>query len=217
MRRGLRGAAAAALVLVLAACGGPSPAAEDPDRADDGLYGAVLDQPYAVPAVALEDTSGATAPLTERFDEPLTLVFFGYTHCPDICIAVMSDLASAVARLDEEQASQVEVVFVTTDPARDDARTLRTYLDRFDPSFEGLTGPLEDVVDAGRAFHLAIEKGEKLPTGGYEVTHSTPVLGIVPTSDGGSVRIVWTEGTSAAKMAADVEDALADPDLLEPA
>jgi protein SCO1/2 len=96
---------------------------------------------------------------------------------------------------------------------------LREYLDRFDPSFEGLTGSLRDVVKAGDAFHVAVEKGRKLPTGGYEVTHSTPVLGVVPGSgsQGGSVRVVWTEGTSAAKMAADVEDALADPDLLEPA
>jgi protein SCO1/2 len=210
-------AAAAVLALVLPLAGsGSQQDGQDPDRADDGLHGAVLDQPYAVPAVSLEDTAGTTAPLTERFDKPLTLVFFGYTHCPDICIAVMSDLASTVARLSEKQAEQVQVVFVTTDPARDDRATLRTYLDRFDPSFEGLTGSLKDVVRAGSAFHLAIEKGEKLPTGGYEVTHSTPVLGVVPTDQGGSVRVVWTEGTSAAKMAADVEDALADPDLLEP-
>ena len=202
------------LVLLLPACGGGAPAAEDPDRADDGLYGAVLDQPYTVPAVALEDTEGTTAPLTERLDKPLTLVFFGYTNCPDICIAVMSDLASTLARLDEEQAEQVRVLFVTTDPARDDPATIRRYLDRFDPSFEGLTGPVKDVVAAGNAMHVAVEKGRRLPTGGYEVTHSTPVLGLVPD---GSVRVVWTEGTSAAKMAADVEDALADPDLLEPA
>ena len=210
-------AAALALVLPLAACSGSTGAAQDPQRADDGLYGAVLDQPYTVPAVPLEDTEGRTEPFTKRFDKPLTLVFFGYTSCPDICIAVMSDLASTMTRLSPEQAADVQVLFVTTDPARDDAATLRTYLDRFDKSFEGLTGPLPDVVRAGRALHLAIEKGKKLPTGGYEVTHSTPVLGVVPTDQGASVRVVWTEGTSAAKMAADVKDALADPDLLEPA
>ena len=218
MRRTSRAAAAAALlalVLPLAGCGSEAEG-QDPDRADDGLYGAVLDQPYAVPDVVLQDTEGTSKPLTERFDKPLTLVFFGYTKCPDICIAVMSDLASTVARLSDEQADQVRVVFVTTDPARDDRATLRKYLDRFDPSFEGLTGSLRDVVRAGAAFHLAIEKGEKLPTGGYEVTHSTPVLGVVPTDEAGSVRVVWTEGTSAAKLAADVEDALTDPDLLEP-
>ena len=219
VRDRLRGAAAlAALTLVLAGCGGATGAAQDPERADDGLYGAVLDQPYPVPAISLEDTTGLQQKLSDRLEKPLTLVFFGYTNCPDICVAVMSDLASTMARLSEKQAAQVQVWFVTTDPARDDVATMRTYLDRFDKSFLGLTGSLKDVVDAGKSFHLAIEKGKKLPTGGYEVTHSTPVLGIVPTpgSTGGSVRVVWTEGTSAAKMAADIEDALADPDLLEP-
>jgi protein SCO1/2 len=206
-----------ALTTLLAGCGGSTGAADDPARADDGFYGAVLDQPYPVPAVALKDTEGVTKPLTDRLDKPLTLVFFGYTHCPDICIAVMSDLASTMARLSKEQAAKVQVLFVTTDPGRDDPRTLRTYLDRFNPSFEGLTGTMRNVMRTGSAFHVAIEKGRRLPTGGYEVTHSTPVLGVVPGSGsrGPSVRVVWTEGTSAAKMAADVEDALADPHLLE--
>jgi protein SCO1/2 len=211
--------AALALVLPLAGCGGSTGAAEDPARADDGLYGAVLDQPYPVPAVALVDTSGVTPRQPDPREKPLTLVFFGYTHCPDICVAVMSDLASTVARLSEADAAKVQVWFVTTDPARDDPATLRTYLDRFDPAFRGLTGSLADVKAVGKAFHLAVERGPRLPSGGYEVTHSTPVLGIVPgrSGRGPSVRIVWTEGTSAAKMAADVTDALADPDLLEPA
>lgn len=213
-RRGALALAAAGLVLPLAACGAGTDAATDPERADDGLYGAVLDQPYDVPAVPLEDTSGAEEAVDARLETPLTLVFFGYTNCPDICLAVMADLASAVNRLDEAEAEQVRVWFVTTDPARDDRATLRRYLDRFDPAFEGLTGPLRRILDLGTALHVAVEKGERLPTGGYEVTHSTPVLGVVPD---GTVRVVWTEGTSAAKIAADVRAALADPDLLEPA
>ena len=216
VRRALT-AAVLTLVLPLSACGGATGAPDDPARADDGLYGAVLDQPYPVPAVPLEDTAGRTEPLSDRFDKPLTLVFFGYTHCPDICIAVMSDLASTMARLSKEQAAKVQVLFVTSDPQRDDPATLRTYLDRFDRSFDGLTGSLTQVVRAGDAFHVAIEQGKKLPTGGYDITHSTPVLGVVPGKDGPSVRVVWTEGTSAAKMAADLSDALADPRLLEPA
>ncbi len=219
MRRAALPAALLAVATLLSSCGGAGADAPDPARADDGLYGAVLDQPYRVADVPLEDTEGRTAPIADRLDKPLTLVFFGYTNCPDICLAVMSDLASTVARLSQAQADQVQVLFVTTDPARDDPRTLRTYLDRFNPSFEGLTGSIQDVVTAGTAFHLAIQKGRKLPTGGYEVTHSTPVLGLVPASGGdpASARVVWTEGTSAAKLAADVQDALADPDLLEPA
>ena len=62
--------------------------------------------------------------------------------------------------------------------------------------------------------HVPIEKGRRLPTGGYEVDHGTPVLGLTP---GGVARVVWTEGTSAAKLAADLRALLADPDLMQEA
>ena len=134
-----------------------------------------------------------------------TLVFFGYTNCPDVCQVVMSTLASAMTRLDESDRDQVDVVFVTTDPARDDEAALREYLDRFDPSFIGLTGPLQKIIDIGRDLAVAIEQGEKLPSGGYDVTHGTAVLGI----DGkDEVPIVWTQGTSATQFASDVHQLL---------
>ena len=134
-------------------------------------------------------------------------MFFGYSQCPDICQAVMADLASAVARLDEAEADEVAIWFVTTDPARDDPATLRAYLDRFDPAFEGLTGPLADIVDIAEAVHVPVEQGPKLPSGGYEVTHGTPILGVTPD---GTVPIVWTEGTSAARLAEDIHTILTD-------
>jgi protein SCO1/2 len=96
---------------------------------------------------------------------------------------------------------------VTTDPARDDERVLRTYLDRFDPSFVGLTGDLDTITDIGGEVGVAVEEGEKLPSGGYEVTHSTQVLGV----DGSDqVPIVWTEGTSASEFASDIHTLLGD-------
>jgi protein SCO1/2 len=165
----------------------------------------VLTSPYRLADGSLTDTEGARVHLRRALDAPLTLVFFGYTNCPDICQAVMADLASARARLDPADEDRVATWFVTTDPARDDPQTLRTYLDRFDPSFEGFTGPLEDVVGIARSVHVLVEKGRKLPSGGYEVVHSTPVLGVRPD---GSVPIVWTAGTSAAKIAADVQTLL---------
>ncbi len=105
-------------------------------------------------------------------------MFFGYTHCPDICQVVMATIASALTRLDEQDRERVEVVFVTTDPARDDEQTLRAYLDRFDPTFIGLTGDLQTIIDVGKPLAVAVEQGEKLPSGGYEVTHSTQVTAI---------------------------------------
>ena len=211
------GAAVLALVAPLAACGSGDDGqvvsgvqADDPD----GLHGSTVGEGWQLPAVALEDTTGEPAILAQEASEPLTLLFFGYTRCPDICLAVMADVASALNRLEPQEAEQVEVWFVTTDPARDDGPTIRDWLDRFDPAFRGFTGDLVDIEELGRAMHIPIEKGRRLPTGGYEVDHGTPVLGLTP---GGVARVVWTEGTSAAKLAADLRALLADPDLMQEA
>lgn len=185
-------------VVLLAGCGGSDVSAEE-------FRGAVLQQKYDVPSTPLNDTDGQPFSLAEDTDKRLTLVFFGYINCPDICQVVMSSLASAVSRLDESDREQVEVVFVTTDPARDDEAALREYLDRFDPSFIGLTGDLDTIAEVGDPLKVAIEQGEKLPSGGYDVTHGTQVSAIDPTD---TVPVVWTQGTSAAEFAADIHTLL---------
>ena len=195
---GARALAGALAVVLLAGCGGGAPEEGD-------LSGAVLDQPYVVPDTPLTDTEGRSYSLVDDTDARLTLVFFGYTHCPDICQVVMSSLASAMTRLSEADREDVEVVFVTTDPARDDEQALRAYLDRFDPSFVGLTGELDTITDIGSEMAVAVEKGKKLPSGGYEVTHSTPVLAI---DSDDRVPILWTQGTSAEQLATDAHTLL---------
>jgi protein SCO1/2 len=197
---------------LLAACGGDdggTGVVSDVVRHDtDGLHGSALADGWPLPAVSLEDTDGEPVDLTEAADDPLTMVFFGYTHCPDICLAVMADVTSALNRLEAEEAEQVDVWFVTTDPARDDGPAIREWLDRFDPEYEGFTGPLEEITRVAEALHVPIEKGRRLPTGGYEVNHGTPVLGVLA---GGEAKVVWTEGTSAAKLAEDIRTVLEDP------
>ena len=219
VRRSCRTGLAAALLAagVLAGCGstgGPdeSGAAVSGIREDnpDSLHGSVLDDGWQLPPTPLQDTDGTTTDLSAAAEKPLTMVFFGYTHCPDICLAVMADVAGALNRLEEDEAEQVDVWFVTTDPARDDAAAIREWLDRFDPGFEGFTGPLSRITSIAEAVHVPVDKGPRLPTGGYEVVHGTPVLGVVP---GGETRFVWTEGTSAAKLADDIRAVLDDPSL----
>ena len=211
-RRRWAAACSTAALLTLAACGGTSTSDDAvvsgfSESGDDGMHGAILTEPYTWPEATLVDTTGEDVELRAALEEPLTLVFFGYTQCPDICQAVMADLASATARLDESDAAAVDTWFITTDPARDDPETLRAYLDRFDPDFEGMTGPLPDIVAVGKAVHVGIDKGAELPSGGYEVNHGTPILGVTPD---GEVPILWTEGTSAQKLAEDIQAILSE-------
>jgi protein SCO1/2 len=77
---------------------------------------------------------------------------------------------------------------------------LRDYLDRFDPGFIGLTGPLTSISALAKPLHVYLEKGTKLPSGGYEVDHSTYASGVI----GDDVRVIWNQGTSPADMAADI-------------
>ena len=200
----------AAVVVLLASCakvedGGPTAIVVGGD--DDGFHGALLTEPYAVPDLALTGTDGAAYSLATDANAPVTLVFFGYTRCPDVCQIVMATIASSLHRLDQEQRAQVDVVFVTTDPARDDESTLRTYLDQFDPGFLGLTGDLATIEKLGEKLGVYIARGQELPDGGYEVDHSTPVIGVGPD---GSAPIVWTQGTSSHEFAEDIERLLAD-------
>ncbi|QIX26396.1 SCO family protein [Nocardioides sp. JQ2195] len=157
-------------------------------------------EPWALPDTELVDTGGADFALADDADKPVTLVFFGYTNCPDICQLVMSNIASALTRLDDDQRDRVEVVFVTTDPARDTEKALRRYLDRFDPSFVGLTGSMKRINELGDAFHVAIDKGEKLASGGYDVTHGTQIFLV----DDQEVPMFWRQETSSAELADDL-------------
>ena len=175
---------------------------------EDGYRAGQTHQPYRVPATPLTDTDGQPYSLTKDTDKPLTLVFFGYSHCPDICQTVMSNLTSAMTRLDQADRDRVDVVFVTTDPARDTPDALRTYLDRFDPSFIGLTGDLATITRIGKPLAVYVADGEKLPTGGRDLnSHSTQVTGI--TADDTSP-ILWTQDTSSADFAADIHTLLND-------
>jgi protein SCO1/2 len=185
-------------VVAARAAGGGSSA----EPAAAGL-GGVVHAPYDVPEVVLTDTAGEPYSLTEDTDADLTLVFFGYTHCPDICPTTMATVAAAVDRLDPADRERVEVVFVTSDPARDTAPVLRGYLDRFDPSFTGLTGDLDDIIAAGEPLAVYVSDGQELPSGGYDLgTHSSQLTAITPDE---TSPILWTQDVSTAELAADIQ------------
>lgn len=194
----------AVVVPVLSGCGGSgegSGPAAIVDAGDQGPYaGAEIDPPFPMPTATLVDDTGEQVRVPDDLDGTVRLFFYGYTQCPDVCPLIMSDLAVAVARLPEDVAEQVEVVMVTSDPARDDPAALAEYLDRFDPDFTGLTGDLDTIVAMAGQMGIEIKAGRRLPSGGYEVAHGAEVVGYA----GDGAPVVWTDGTSAADIAADV-------------
>ena len=144
-----------------------------------------------MPEVSLTDTSGRPYNLATTPSKPVTLLFFGYTHCPDVCIAVLSDVSLALQRLTPADQDQIQLIFITTDPARDKEKRIRHYLDRFSPTYVGLTGPMSTIKRAAGEVGVEIEGMKKLPSGGYEVGHSAQVIGFSRNSG----VVIWTPGT----------------------
>jgi protein SCO1/2 len=166
----------------------------------NGLRGAILDHPYALPAKSLTDTSGNEFNLVTSTKKPVTLIFFGYTNCPDVCPTVMADVASALTKLDKSVRDQVQMLFITTDPARDSGPVIRKYLDRFDPSFVGLTGQLASIKEIAGAVGVPVEGMKKLPSGGYEVGHGAQVLGF---GKNDKATVIWLSNASIGDLAHD--------------
>lgn len=119
---------------------------------EDVYAGFDLAEPYRRPSFTLTDATGAAYDFTAKTAGRPTLLFFGYTNCPDICPTTMADVAVALRSVDPAVAEQVQVVFVTTDPANDTPEVLGEYLGQFDADlpnrYVGLTGDEEAVVRA---------------------------------------------------------------------
>lgn len=171
------------------------------------MTGTRLDPPFPVNGAALVDGSESPYSLIEDTDQDLTLVFFGYINCPDICGIVMSTMASAMTRLTDTERADVDVVFVTTDPARDTPQLAHDYATNFDPDFIGVSGPLKTIVDVALPLGIAVEKGDKLPSGGYDVTHGTQIVAIDAADEGIAY---WSEDVSSAQLAADIQHLLSE-------
>jgi protein SCO1/2 len=163
-RRAARLPQAGALALglaLLAACGGATAAV--PTSA--GFHGPEPETEVPRASFVLQDTSG------ERFDFAAetagrpTLLYFGYTHCPDECPTAMADIAAAVRRAPADVRDRLEVVFVTTDPERDTPEVLRGWLDRFAVPVTGLVGTPAELEAAQEAVGTAPARKEgPIPT-----------------------------------------------------
>jgi protein SCO1/2 len=139
--------------------------------------GRVLDPGPERPTTDLVDTSGAPFDLRTATGGRTTLVFFGYTNCPDVCSIQMATLSQALERVEVA----ATVVFITTDPARDTPERLRSWLDNFDSSFVGATGSPEAIAGAQRDLGVSVAVSEEPGTDGdYTVGHSSAVYVFTP-------------------------------------
>jgi protein SCO1/2 len=120
-----------------------------------GAYrGVALPTPLAKPSFTLTDFTGQPYDVAAQTRDKVTLIFFGYTHCPDVCPLHMANIAAVLKRMPAGDQARVVTVFVTTDPERDTPQRLREWLGNFDPSFVGLTGSTEQLAQVQRLFSL---------------------------------------------------------------
>lgn len=111
-----------------------------------------------------------------------TLLFFGFTNCPDICPTTMSFLAELHGQLEGTEAADTEVVMVTVDPARDTVEALAAYVPYFHPEFTGVTGEFLDIMKFARSFNAPFRK-VTAEDGSYQVDHSANVVLVNPRGD----------------------------------
>lgn len=192
--------AAALAMLLTAGCAGASGSpAGGSSTGSSAWKGTAITNGYPLPDQQFTDTGGAAVVPAEDADSPVTLVFFGYTHCPDICNVVLANVAAALRGATPEVRAATELLFVSTDPARDTPEAVRDYLDRFDPSYVGLVAPVGTVERAAQALHISYERPDG-STGGYEVEHGGYTTAFVD----GEARVVWAQDISVADLRADL-------------
>jgi protein SCO1 len=196
IRLGLALGALSVAAGLLAGCGGGSGSAAGangggimhisssggPSQSDSQYPGAIVVASAAPkPSITLTDTSGQPYNLARATAGKVTLVYFGYTHCPDVCPINMALAGATVNRLAPKIRDQVTVVFITTDPMRDNPKVIRSWLDNFSQGnrFVGLTGTITQIHQAEKEVGMPLSFVENSPTPsghGYQIDHAGYLL-----------------------------------------
>ena len=200
---------AAVLLWLSGACAAASPTDGAPPvdgglggDGDDGYHGLLLDPLGPAPDFTMEDQHGGRFRLSDR-DGKALLMFFGYTHCPDVCPMTLADYVQVRERLGG-LAGEVEFAFITVDPERDAPDVLAGYVGRFDESFYGLrpTGEGESLEGAKTAYGVYAEALRGGDGAGYLVAHTDNSFLIDPE---GRLAVMFRTGAAPAEIAADIE------------
>ena len=145
----------------------------------NGLF--LFDTPRDVGGFSLTDHLGQSFTRDDLKDR-WTLIFFGFTHCPDICPTTMAELAELKSQLADTEASDARVVMLSVDPARDTPDRLAQYVPYFHPDFIGVTGEFADILSLAQRLNAPFRKVSE-PDGGYQMEHSANVMLMNPRGD----------------------------------
>ncbi|NEA62612.1 SCO family protein [Streptomyces sp. SID12488] len=193
MRKKLFAASAllVAATLTLSACGSGDDSnqsvADVSVEAGSDKAATILDQPFEKPDLVLTDTQGKPYDLRAETKGRPTLIYFGYTNCPDVCPLTMSNIAVAKKQLSRADQDKLRIVFVTTDPKRDTPAALGKWLKGIDPQVVGLTGDFATIQAGARTLGISIEPTSKDKNGKTISMHGTQVIAFSPKTDGGYV------------------------------
>jgi protein SCO1/2 len=176
---------AAVLAVLVAACGatgtggagtggaGASPTpvfVEAVTQPPMGWRETAYNPPHPAPDIFLTDGDGQPFDLASLRGGPV-FVYFGYTHCPDVCPTTLADLRAGIKRAGKD----AKVVFVTIDPARDDAAAMKQYTDYYKSGYVGLTGTAGQIAATARAWGVSYAQLPSDSANGYSMAHSTDV------------------------------------------
>lgn len=144
-------------------------------RGPTSFRGTSYAEPYPVASeIDLARSDGSRFRLSELRGE-IVLLFFGYTSCPDVCPATMAELRQALSELQQQDADQVKVVFVTVDPERDTPARVQEYVTQFNPAFIGLSGSKSDLEKIWAEYGVYREIAGEQSAAGYIVNHTARV------------------------------------------
>lgn len=199
----------ALLVAVLAFAGGifaaqyflassPAPLAHDPQGTTvpvgNGQFGGDFSLQQAGNTFKLSDYQGK-----------VVLLYFGYTACPDICPTSLAIIGAALKLLSPEELAQIQPVFISVDPERDQGERLMTYARHFNPGFVGVTGTPAQIQQAAKQYGVYYAKVESNSAMGYLIDHTSQTY--LVSKDGASVTVL-PHGSTPAEVAANIRQAL---------
>jgi len=125
--------------------------------------------------LSLVDSMSNQPVTADAYKGKYVLMYFGYTHCPDVCPTTLVRMSRALKQLGERLAQNIQILFITLDPARDSAKLMSDYAKNFGPHIAGLRGTDAQIQRVANRFHVAYGLGKRDKYGNYEVVHGSAI------------------------------------------